>query len=244
MIVQVVVYCVSLHPSEVLRVSLGEYLPPRALVIHRVLQAVPVFVIGGVIARVSVPRAPVLVQVLESGQVPITGCASARARTPIKVVLSRPLQQSYTPTASTVVTYEPRSFIKKSDDSLVGQRQSFVVVQQVYFERTLRPRMQENLPVRLGVELEPERVRGGRLGGVPPQLAHPSGAVAGPDALHVGEHQGRDIQAGIEGWSIRIELAFAVPELHGDGAGRRVRRRGYSWSWLLLSREKMEIGVF
>ena len=63
----VVVYRVSLHRSEVLRVFLGEYLPLRALVIHRVLQAVPVFVIGGFIARVRVPRAPVLMQVLESG---------------------------------------------------------------------------------------------------------------------------------------------------------------------------------
>jgi len=53
--------------SEVLRVSLGVFLPPRALVIHRVLQAVPVFVMGGAKARPRVPRAPVLVQVLESG---------------------------------------------------------------------------------------------------------------------------------------------------------------------------------
>tara|TARA_B110000444_G_scaffold140886_1_gene132179 strand:+ start:281 stop:502 length:222 start_codon:yes stop_codon:yes gene_type:complete len=71
----------------------------------------------------------------------------------------------------------------------------------------------------LGVELEPERVSGGRLGGVPPQLAYPSEAVAGPDALHVGEHHGRDIQAGIEGRTVRIELALSVPEQHGDGAG-------------------------
>jgi hypothetical protein len=32
----------------------------------------------------------------------------------------------------------------------------------------------------------------------------------------VGEHHGRDIQVRIEGWSIRIELAFAVPEFHGE----------------------------
>ena len=57
----------DLYSSEVLRVVLGVYLPIRALVMHRVLQAVPVFVIGGVKARVFVPRAPVLVQVLESG---------------------------------------------------------------------------------------------------------------------------------------------------------------------------------
>ena len=96
--------------------------------------------------------------------------------------------------------------------------------------------------VRRRVKVESERVRSGRLGGVPPQLAHPSEAVAGLDALHVGEHHGRDIQVRIEGWSIRIELALSVPELHGDGAGRRVRRRGSSWSWLLLFRER-EIGV-
>jgi hypothetical protein len=35
----------------------------------------------------------------------------------------------------------------------------------------------------------------------------------------VGEHHGRDIQAGIEGWTARIELALPVPERHGDGAG-------------------------
>ena len=141
--------------SEVLRVLLGVVLPLRALVIHRVLQAVPVFVIGGAKARVQsqghpfsckylrtgkcpfglrkarvrVPRAPVLVQVLESGQVPLSGCISARECTPIKVVLSRPLQQSYTPPHSSVVAYAVRSFTKKSNDSLVGQRQSFVVVQ-------------------------------------------------------------------------------------------------------------------
>ena len=109
---------------------LGVYLPLRALVIHRVLQAVPVFVIGCAMARAVVPRAPVLVQVLESGQMCMKGCVIARNRTPIKVVLSRPLQQSYTPQESSVVAYVYRSFTKKSDDSLVGQRQSFVVVQQ------------------------------------------------------------------------------------------------------------------
>jgi hypothetical protein len=210
---------VSLHRSEVLRVVLGVPLPLRALVIHRVLQTVPVFFLGGEMARVRVPRAPVLVQVLESGQVPMKSCASARARPPIKVVLSRPLQQSYTPPASSVVTYALRSFIKKSNDSLVGQRQSFVVVHHVYFERTLRPRMRENLPVRLGVEVEPERVSGGRLGGVPPQLAYPSEAVAGPDALHVGEHHGRDIQCGSKvGWyasSLRLPFLSCMVTVRG-----------------------------
>jgi hypothetical protein len=40
--------------------------------------------------------------------------------------------------------------------------------------------------------------------------------MAGLDALHVGEDHGGDIQAGIEGWSIRIERPFAVPEFHGE----------------------------
>ena len=106
--------------SEVLRVYLGEKLPVRALVIHRVLQAVPAFVFGGAPARVRVPRAPVLTQVLESGQVPIKGCATARVCIPITVVLSRPLQQSYTPPHSSVVAYVFRIFTKKSNDSLVG----------------------------------------------------------------------------------------------------------------------------
>ena len=91
--------------SEVLRVLLGEVLPLRALVIHRVLQAVPVFALGGVPARVLVPTAPVLTQVLESGQVPILGCGMARACTPSTVVLSRPLQHPYTSPQSSVVTY-------------------------------------------------------------------------------------------------------------------------------------------
>ena len=169
---------------EVLRVLLGVFLPPRALVVHRVLEAVPAFVLGGVVARVPVPRAPVLVQVLESGQVPtigcavargrvprapvlvqvlesgqvpvysclkarvfvprapvlvqvlesgqvsIKGCVVARARTPSKVVLSRPLQQPYTPQVSSADAYGVRSFTKKSNDPLVGQRQGFVVVHQ------------------------------------------------------------------------------------------------------------------
>ena len=86
--------------------------------------------------------------------------------------------------------------------------------------------------VRERVEVEPARVRSGRLGGVPPQLAHPSESAAGPDALHVGEDHGRDIQVRIEGGTVRIERLYVVTELHGDGAGRRVRRRGSSWSWL------------
>ena len=106
--------------SEVLRVFLGVCLPPRALVVHRVLDAVPVFVSGCGRARVPVPRAPVLVQVLESGQVPIFGCEEARVCTPIKVVHSRPLQQPYTPQESSFVAYVVRSFTKKSNDSLVG----------------------------------------------------------------------------------------------------------------------------
>ena len=138
----------SLYSSEMLRVFLGVSLPLRALVVHRVLQAVPAFVYGGVKARAVVPRAPVLVQVLKNVQVPINGCGSARARAPrapvlvqvlengqlsicgcdrararppSKVVLSRPLQQPYTPPASSFVAYVFRSFVtKKSNDSLVG----------------------------------------------------------------------------------------------------------------------------
>ena len=105
---------------EVLHVVLGVPLPPLALVIHRVLQAVPVFVIGGKMARGPFPRTPVLVQVLENVQVPICGCARARVCTPSKVVLSRPLQQSYTTPGSSVLTYGVCNFTKKSNDSLVG----------------------------------------------------------------------------------------------------------------------------
>ena len=62
--------------------------------------------------------------------------------------------------------------------------------------------------------------------------------MAGLDALHVGEHHGRDIQVRIEGGTVRIERLYAVPELHGDGAGRRVRRRGSSWSCFYFYKEK------
>jgi hypothetical protein len=81
--------------------------------------------------------------------------------------------------------------------------------------------------VRERVAVEPERVRSGRLGGVPPQLAHQREVETGLDTLHVGEDLGRDIRVRIEGWTVRIEHVFAVPELHGGGAGRRVRRRGF-----------------
>ena len=80
------------------------------------------------------------------------------------------------------------------------------------------------------VEVEPERVRICSLGGVSPCSAHHREVDAGLDALHVGKDHGRDIQVGIEGWTVRIERMYAVPGLHGDGAGRRVRRRGSSWS--------------
>ena len=106
--------------SEVLRVFVGVPPPLRALVVHRVLQAVPVFVTGGAMARLPAPRAPVLVQVLESGQLSVNGCVRAHDKIPSDVVLSRPLQQSYTPPPSSVVTYVFRSFTKKSNDSLVG----------------------------------------------------------------------------------------------------------------------------
>ena len=185
-------------------------------------------------ARVRVPRAPVLVQVLESGQVSISGCVRARARTPITVVLSRPLQQSYTPPASSVFTYVFRSFTKKSDDSLVGQRQGFVVVQKAY--DTSIPRISIYVRnyrrhVRERAEVEPERVRSGRLGGFPPRLAHPSEAMAGPDALHVGEDHGRDIHAGIKDRLPRIGCRHVARGRNGDVARAKC---GASWlqSWL------------
>ena len=71
------------------------------------------------------------------------------------------------------------------------------------------------------VEIEPVRVPTNSLGGVPPYSAHQREAVAGPEALHVGEDHGRDVQAGIEGWTVRIKLAFAVPEQHGEAVRGR-----------------------
>ena len=162
-------------------------------------------------------------QVLESGQLSILGCVRARVRTPSTVVLSRPLQQPYTPPGSSVVAYEPRSFTKKSNDSLVGQRQSFVVVQQAYDTSTPRPRIQ----VRERVGVERARVRSGRLGGVPPQLADQAEVDAGLDALHVGEDHGRDVQAGIEDRLPRIGCRHVARGRDGDVARVRV-----SESWL------------
>ena len=78
--------------SEVLRVRLGVFLPLQALVIHQVLQTVPAFALGGVIARVFAPRAPVLVRVLENGQVPINGCGRARVLVPRAPVLVQVLE--------------------------------------------------------------------------------------------------------------------------------------------------------
>ena len=86
------------------------------------------------------------------------------------------------------------------------------------------------------VEVEPERVRSGRLGGVPPYSAHPSEAVAGLDALHVGEDHGRDIQVRIEGGTVRIERMFAVPELNGEAVrGRVLVCRGFFSDGVLFS---------
>ena len=157
----------NLYSSEVLRVVLGVFLPLRALVIHRVLQAVPVFRMGGVQHVSCLQGHPFSCKYWRAGKLSIMGCLRAHVFTPSTVVLSRPLQQPYTPPGSSEVTYELRSFTKKSDDSLVGQRQSFVVVQQAYDTSTPRP--ESHVRERAGVERE--RVRSGRLGGVPPQLA-------------------------------------------------------------------------
>ena len=97
---------------------------------------------------------------------------------------------------------------------------------------TPRPRRH----VRERVEVEPERVRSGRLGGVPPQLAHQREVDAGLDALHVREHLGRDIQVGIEGGTVRIERMYAVPGLHGEAVrGRVLVCRGFFSDGVLFS---------
>ena len=225
--------------AEVFRVSVGVFLPHFAFVVHRVLQAVPVFFLGGGRARKQVPRAPVLVQVLESGQVPMKGCVLTlgctiekvmtnwvlTGRTPSTVVFLRPLQQSYTPPHSSEVAHGVRSFTKKSNDSFVGQRQSFVVVQQACDTSTQRPRVIRSPAER--VEVEPERVSRRCLGGVPPQLAHLSEVVAGPDALDVREDHGRDIQVRIEARLVLIDLTIAASKLHGRLRGRECAGRGF-----------------
>ena len=73
-------------------------------------------------------------------------------------------------------------------------------------------------------KVEPARVPSRKLRGVPPQLTHCGEPDAGPDALHVREDRGRDIQVGIERGLVRVELALTALELHGG-----VALRGREW---------------
>ena len=84
--------------------------------------------------------------------------------------------------------------------------------------------MYRDRPCLPGAQVEPAWIRRGRLRGFPPQLAHQGEVEAGFDALHVGEDHGRDVQAGIEGWSVRIERMLAASELHGRRVGAEVSR--------------------
>ena len=71
----------------------GVFFPPGALVVHQVLQAVPLFAAdSGLIARLLCQRAPILVQPLESGQVSIYNSEQYASilRRPRNVVLLRP----------------------------------------------------------------------------------------------------------------------------------------------------------
>jgi len=52
----------------------------------------------------------------------------------------------------------------------------------------------------------------------------------------VGENHGRDIQVGIEGWTVRIERMYAVPGLHGEAVrGRVLVCRGFFSDGVLFS---------
>ena len=96
--------------------------------------------------------------------------------------------------------------------------------------------------VRERVEVERARVRCGRLGGVPPQLAHLGEAAAGLDAVHVGEHHGRDVHAGIEDRLLRIGCRHVARGRDGDVVRERVSEswlsdpfsRGFSWRGFLM----------
>ena len=114
--------------------------------------------------------------------------------------------------------------LQKLEDLFTGQRQRLVVV---YQERVLPPILRlEALSFRVA-KVEPARVPSRKLRGVPPQLTHLGEPEAGPDALHVREDHGRDIQVGIERGLVRVDLALTPTELHGGVARARVGgRRG------------------
>ena len=110
--------------------------------------------------------------------------------------------------------------LQKLEDLFTGQRQRLVVVYQegVPTPQPIRP---EALSLRVA-KVEPARVPSRKLRGVPPQLTHLGEPDAGPDALHVREDHGRDIQVGIERGLVRVELALTASELHGGVARARV----------------------
>ena len=66
--------------------------------------------------------------------------------------------------------------------------------------------------------VEPERVRRGSLGGVPPQRANLGEVEAGEDALNVGEDHGSDVQVRIEDRLVRIGYPHAALGRHGCDA--------------------------
>jgi hypothetical protein len=165
------------------------------------------------------------VQVLESGQVSIIGCDRARAHTPISTSCS------LAPTSAALHSPgKQRSCIRSSQVHQEVQRLSRRVETGLrrcpygYDTSTPRPRNHVgNAPQ--------SNLRGYAAAGLEASLHNlltSARLTAGLDALHVGEDHGRDIQVRIEGGTVRIERLYAVPELHGDGAGRRVRRRGFS----------------
>jgi len=82
--------------------------------------------------------------------------------------------------------------------------------------------------------VEPERVRRGSLGGVPPQRADLGEVEAGLDALHVGKDHGSDVQVRIEDRLVRIGYPHAGFGRHGCDARAGSETSGELQSLLFL----------
>ena len=214
--------------SEVLRVLLGVYLPLRALVIHRVLQAVPVFARRRARHVFESQGHPFSCKYLRAGKCPFR----LRKQHMLRSLQSRLFSRAHF--SSLTLPGQQRRCIRLPQLHQEVQRLSrrvetelrrcpsgrMIRVRRVHMHP--RPYVEECSYHAPGTRRSRTlRVRSGRLGGVPPQLAHHREVDAGLDALHVGEDHGRDIQVRIEGGTVRIELTFVVLGRHVEAVRGR-----------------------